>query len=204
MDETIIAAQSSVTDLIFIFHGYGTDKNDMHPLGELLNKAIPNAEIHIPNGLELCPEGYGRRWFPMNEEMDDWGEELQKATPAIMDYVDHVKNQHNFSYKNIIFTGFSQGAMISLTLGVHYDIKAVVSFSGALLSPEVYVRPASTKVLITHGSEDDVVPPQMVELSESILRAGGVSNIETFICQGVAHSISISQLERTVDFLKSL
>ena len=204
MDEIVIAAKNSVSSLIFLFHGYGADNSNLHSLGKCFSEAKPDAEIHIPNGMEFCSEGSGRMWFPLSGDMNHWGLELQKAAPEIMEYVDQVKDSRNLSYQDIIFSGFSQGAMISLTLGVYYNIKAVIGFSGVMLSPEVYLKPADTKVFITHGSQDDLLPSQLTRINENILKTAGIKHVEAFICPGIAHAIGMPQLERAIDFLKNL
>jgi phospholipase/carboxylesterase len=73
--------------------------------------------------------------------------------------------------------GFSQGTMMSLHVAPRRAeaVAGVVGFSGRLLGPElladeVVVRPP---VLLIHGDQDDVVPPQSLPEAAEGLQAAG-------------------------------
>ena len=205
MDESVINSKAETKNLIFIFHGYGSNKDDLYPIGERFSEVMPNAEIHLANGMEPC-EGLanGYRWFRMDsDDVLDWGNGLESNRKTIMDYVDSVRIDKNLEYKDIIFSGFSQGAMLSLSLGIFYGVKAVISFSGLLLGAEKYLRQSSTKVLLAHGSGDDVVPFYAMDLTKEALNKSGIA-VETAVSPGLGHAIDGYLLGRAVDFLKSL
>ena len=205
MDELIIPSKAEVKNLIFLFHGYGSNKENLQAIGESFAKALPTAEVHLANGIELCPETYdGYRWFSMiSDDVKDWEVEFEKNASRIMDYIDSVKNSKNLSYRDVILSGFSQGAMLSLSLGIRNNMKAVVVFSGLLLSPEVVLKNVDTKVLLAHGSSDSVIPVSAVDLTKKVLEQ---FNIDTTvaIAPGLDHAINQYLLDQAVDFLRSL
>lgn len=204
MDELVIPALKETQKLIFLFHGYGADKNNMQPIGERFAEVLPNAEVHIPNGVEFCTESHGFKWFSMNSDnLKDWESEFARNVPQITNYVDSVKSIKNLNYSDIIFSGFSQGAMLSLSLGIHYNVKAIIAFSGMILSPEKFLKHAETKVLLAHGANDSVIPVSAVDFTKSALRKFNVDT-KVAIAQGLDHAINGYLLDQAVDFLQNL
>ncbi|MBO7453891.1 MAG: dienelactone hydrolase family protein [Alphaproteobacteria bacterium] len=205
MDELIIPSKNETKNLIFLFHGYGSNKENLQIVGENFAKELPAAEIHLPNGIEFCPETYdGYKWFSMNSDtLSDWEFEFKKNVPQIMEYVDSIKNSKNLEYSDVIFSGFSQGAMLSLSLGIHYNVKAVIAFSGLILSPDKFLKNAETKVLLAHGSNDSVVPVSAVDFTKSALEKFNIST-KVAIAPGLDHAINGYLLDQAVDFLHNL
>jgi phospholipase/carboxylesterase len=204
MDEIVLAARSSVKKVVFLFHGYGADKNDLRPVGEQFSKVLPEAEIHLPNGIEKCDEGMGRQWFALDgEDVNLWKQAFVENFPKISSYVDTVIKERNLTYGDVVFSGFSQGAMLALSLGLKFKAKAVVAFSGLLLDSQVSVDCRDTKILLTHGEKDNVIPIEAMKLTEEALNGCGIS-VETAVNPNLAHGIDDYLLNRAIDFLKRL
>ncbi|MDR1982334.1 MAG: dienelactone hydrolase family protein [Holosporaceae bacterium] len=204
MDEIVLKAHSTLTRCVFIFHGYGADNNDLRPVGEEFAKALPGAEIHLPNGIESCDDGFGRQWFSLkNNDIKIWEQAFEKNTPPIVSHIEAVISQKNLEYKNVIFAGFSQGAMLSLSLGLKYEVEAVIAFSGLLLSPNECVHRKNTKILLTHGGEDTVIPISAMTLTQEALMGVGI-DVKTAISPKLSHGIDNYLLGQAIDFLKML
>ena len=205
MDELVIPSRAETKNLIFLFHGYGSNKENLQAVGEKFADALPTAEIHLANGIERCPEIYdGYRWFSMNSnEVKDWETEFRKSAPQIMNYIDSVKGSKNLSYKDIILSGFSQGAMLSLSLGIQNNVKAVIAFSGVLLSPKIPFENIGTKVLLAHGTNDSVIHVSAVDLTKQALEKLNMCT-KVAIAPGLDHAINEYLLDQAVDFLRGL
>ena len=204
MDEIVLAARSSVKKVIFLFHGYGADKNDLCPIGERFSEIFPDAEIHLPNGIEECNGGIGRQWFALDgNDVNLWKQAFVGSLPKISSYVDTIIEERDLTYEDVIFSGFSQGAMLSLSLGLKYKAKAVVAFSGLLLDPEICANYCSTKILLTHGGEDNIIPMDVMKLTIETLKGCGIS-VEIAVNPNLAHGIDGYLLNRAIDFLKRL
>ncbi len=204
MNETVIPARKETKNIIFLFHGYGSDKDDLYPIGKTFANTISTLEVHIPNGLEICPEAGNYRWFPLEgNDVNLWGKELAQSEREIMNYINDIIKQRSLKYEDIILSGFSQGAMLSLSLGIFYNVKAVISFSGLLLNPEKYLRRANTKIFLSHGKNDQVIPIDALNLTRTALEN---TSIETSfaISENAGHGIDDYLLTQAVDFLKSL
>ena len=204
MDEVVLKSKSETRQLIFIFHGYGSNKDDLVSVGEAFATVRPEAEIHLPNGFEKCDDSLGYRWFPLvGEDIKHWEKAFEEKADKIISYIDGVIAEKNLSYKNVILAGFSQGAMLSLSLGLMLDVQAVIAFSGLMLNPAICARKKNTKVLLAHGVQDDVIPISAMHWTENALKNSGIE-VRTAVSANLAHGIDDYILARAVDFLKSL
>jgi phospholipase/carboxylesterase len=204
MDEIVLAAKSKAEKLIFVFHGYGADKTNLRSIGEEFANVLPNAEVRLPNGIEPCDEGFGRQWFALKgDDITAWKKAFLKNESKIISYVDSVIVEKNLRYKDVIFAGFSQGAMLSISLALKLEAKAAVAFSGLLLNPELCENYRDSKIFLAHGEADDVVPFEAMGLTKKAFDAAGIS-CETAASPNLGHSIDDYLLSRAVDFLKKL
>ncbi|MCR5224646.1 MAG: dienelactone hydrolase family protein, partial [Alphaproteobacteria bacterium] len=175
MDEVVLKAQSAVRQLVFIFHGYGSNKDDLVSVGEAFSEASPSSEVHLPNGIEKCKESFGYQWFPLiGEDIKNWEKAFEEKANELISYMDTVIAEKNLDFKNVVLAGFSQGAMLSLSLGLRLGVKGVIAFSGLLLSPAISLSKKNTKVLLTHGIQDDVIPISAMHLTENALKNSGI------------------------------
>ena len=204
MDELIIPSKKETKNLIFVFHGYGSDKDNLQIVGEKFAEELPTAEIHLANGLEPCAESCGFKWFSMDSDnLEDWESAFSKNVPQIMKYIDSAKDAKNLDYRDIILAGFSQGAMLSLSLGIYHNVKAVIAFSGMILAPDKFLKKAETKVLLAHGSSDSVIPVSAVDFTKSALEKFNIDT-QVAIATGLDHAINQYLLDKAIDFLHGL
>lgn len=190
--------------IMFLFHGYGRNKESFNSIGRELLRARPDIEIHIPDGVAPCAEGSGREWFEFNgENVSIWEEDYLKTSGEISAYVNEVLESKQLTYENTIFAGFSQGAMVSLGLGLKLGVAGVIAFSGLLLDAKSCIGKTHTKVLLLHGAADEVIPVEAMKLTERVLTNAGVP-VKSEIDAMLKHEIDRKVLSRAVDFLKSL
>ena len=204
MDEYVVHAEEAARQVLFLFHGYGSDNRNLEPVGRILADAVPGMEVRLPRGIEPCEEGFGRQWFSLpDRDLDAWYDNFLKSAPIIMSYIDKVLADKNMTYADAIIAGFSQGGMISLSLGMKYAMKGIISFSGYLMSEKDIRSDIDTKVLLCHGGEDTVVPLQLLDLTENQLKSAGIS-VSKQISPSLGHAIDKFLLESAVDFLRQL
>ncbi|MDR1910506.1 MAG: hypothetical protein LBQ26_01530, partial [Holosporales bacterium] len=67
--------------LVIVLHGYGADAENLWPIGHEISQALPEAEIHIPNGFDPCEGSVGgRQWFAMgNWTLPEWRTQLAQT-----------------------------------------------------------------------------------------------------------------------------
>lgn len=204
MSEIVIKSKEPTKKIIFIFHGYGANENDFTPIAKIFQEALPDTEIRIPRGFFPCDAGSGYQWFSLDgDEISVWEQAFVEKEALITKYIEDILKEKNLSFKETILTGFSQGAMLSLNIGLKNEALGVVAFSGLLLDPQACLKKTPTKVLLTHGERDDVIPISAMYLTENALKVSGI-NTKFVTSPNLSHGIDDIVLTRTVDFLKSL
>lgn len=205
MNEIVLAsAVKPAKWILFLFHGYGKNKENFNPIGRELVHSRSDIEVHIPDGVAPCAEGSGREWFEFNgENVSIWEDDYLKTSGEIKTYIDEVLKSKQLTYENAIFAGFSQGAMVSLGLGLKLGVAGVVALSGLLLDAKSCIGKTHTKVLLLHGAADDVIPVEAMKLTERVLTNAGVP-VKSEIYPTLKHEIDRKVLSKAADFLKSL
>ncbi len=204
LNEIVINSRGSTNKIIFVFHGYGANKEDLIPIAENFSDNIEDAEIHLADGIQECYDGFGFQWFSLSEnDLDAWKNEYYKIEETLESYINDTINKKGLTYKDVALTGFSQGGMISLMLGLKLKVSAVISFSGLLIDSNIDINQNHTKILMTHGKLDTVVPIYAMHYAENYLKNHGL-DIQTIVSEKTMHGIDDKMLKGAVNFLQSL
>ncbi len=179
LDTVIIKPEDSkeINNAIILLHGYGGDGKDISMLSLNWKRHLPNTIFICPNGHEQCsinPSGF--QWFDLTKEDQDYIlEESIKAENKLYQFIDEIKNEFSLTNNKICLSGFSQGCMMSLNLGLTTNEKfnCVVGFSGKIIDQKNLKlrKKSSTDTLLIHGDSDQVVPPDfMLEAKDFLIR----------------------------------
>ena len=126
-----------IGNAIILLHGYGGDGKDISMLSLNWKRHLPNTIFICPNGPEKCsinPSGY--QWFDLTQENSKYIlEESKKSEEKLKEFIDQIKKEYNLLNKNICLSGFSQGCMMSINLGLTSDEEytCIVGFSGKII-----------------------------------------------------------------------
>ncbi len=194
--------------LMIFLHGYGADGKDLLGLADPLGEHLNDTAFVAPNAPHPCtgnPMGY--QWFPIpwidgsSEEAAETG--LLKASLLLNTWLDETMLAEGVTAANTILFGFSQGTMMALQVAPRRADKfaGVVGFSGRLLAPEKLENETLSKppVLLVHGDQDDVVPPQSLpDAADALTKAG--FEVFTHISLGTGHGIAPDGLGVTSQF----
>ena len=203
------AKSGQADNLVIFLHGYGADGNDLIGLADPLADHLPNTIFMSPNAPEPCkgnPMGF--QWFPI-PWMDGSSEEVarqsqEKSADLINAYIDSAMNAEGVSSARTILVGFSQGTMMSLHVGPRRaeELGGIVGFSGRLLEPERLEGDTKSKppILLIHGDQDQVVPPESLPLAADALTKAGFE-VYTHISKGTAHGIAQDGLGVALQFI---
>ena len=179
LDSTIIKPEDNeeVKNAIILLHGYGGDGKDISMLSLNWKRHLPNTIFICPNGHEQCPiNPSGFQWFDLTREDPKYIlEETLKAEKKLNQFIDEVKREFNLENSKICLSGFSQGCMMSINIGLTSNQKfnCIVGFSGKIIDTEnLRVRKkVSTNTLLIHGDADQVVSPNfMLEAKDFFIR----------------------------------
>jgi phospholipase/carboxylesterase len=191
--------------LIVLLHGIGADGNDLISLAPYYQSVLPEAYVVSPNApfpFDMAPFGY--MWFSIgNLRLDTRMDGVRAAAPMLNAFLDAELARHRLSDADLLLVGFSQGAMMTLHVGLRRDRApaGIISHSGMLVADarfavEIKVRPP---VLLTHGTADDVLPPACLPAAEAALKAVGVP-VEAHLIPGLGHGIDETTLRFALAF----
>jgi len=198
LDSTVLKPEDNIEikNAIILLHGYGGDGKDISMLSLNWKKHLPNTVFICPNGHEQCPiNPTGFQWFDLTKDDPDYIlEQSIKAEKILLQFIDEIKNEFNLENNNICLSGFSQGCMMSINLGLisNQEYSCVVGFSGKIINQkDLKVRKKiSTSTLLIHGDADQVVQPNfMLEAKDFFIR--NKIEIETHLIKNCDHNIPI-------------
>jgi len=208
LDSTIIKPEEDkeIKNAIILLHGYGGDGKDISMLSLNWKRHLPNTIFICPNGHEQCqinPTGY--QWFDLTKEDPDYIlEQSIKAEKKLVQFIDEVKNEYKLKNDKICLSGFSQGCMMSINLGLTSDQKfsCVVGFSGKIINQEdlKFRKKNSTNVLLIHGDSDQVVSPNfLLEAKDFFIRNN--IEIQTYLIKNCDHHIPIEASSIALNYI---
>ena len=139
LDSEIIRPQndSEIKNAIILLHGYGGDGKDISMLSLNWKRHLPNTIFICPNGHERCsinPSGF--QWFDLTKDDPSYIlEQSIKAEKKLCQFIDEIKEEFNLENNTICLSGFSQGCMMSINVGLTSNEKynCIVGFSGKII-----------------------------------------------------------------------
>ena len=131
---------------------------------------------------------------------------MARAVEDLNAFLDTVMAEEDVAPAQTILLGFSQGTMMSLHVAPRraQAVAGVVGFSGRLMGPEaladeVVVRPP---VLLIHGDQDEVVPPQSLPQAAEALQKAGWDEVYAHVMKGTGHGIAPDGLSVALAFMR--
>ena len=198
----------SITSAIILLHGYGGDGKDISMLTLNWKRFLPNTIFLCPDGHERCsinPSGY--QWFDLtNDDPNYILEESKKSEKKINEFIKEVKKNYNLKNSQICLSGFSQGCMMSINLGLttNENYNCVVGFSGKIIDKKDLLKrkTSSTKMLLIHGDMDAVVPSNnLLEAKDFMIRNN--IQVETKLIKDCDHHIPIEASSLALNYIKN-
>ena len=195
-----------INSAIILLHGYGGDGKDISMLSLNWKRYLPNTIFLCPDGHEVCPiNPSGYQWFDLTKEDPKYIiKESLKAEKKLNEFLKEVKNKYNLKNDKICLSGFSQGCMMSINLGLTADkeYNCVVGFSGKIIDQDDLKsrKKVSTNTLLIHGDADQVVSPNyMLEAKDFLIRNN--VEIETHLIKNCDHHIPIEASSLALNYI---
>ena len=208
LNTTIIKTEPSaeIENAIILLHGYGGDGKDISVLTLNWKKHLPNTVFICPDGPERCPiNPSGFQWFDLTKDDPKYIlQESIKAEKKLNQFIDEVKDEFNLENKKICLSGFSQGCMMSINVGLtsNQEYNCIVGFSGKIIDQEDLRmrKKVSTNTLLIHGDSDQVVSPNfLLEAKDFFIRNN--INIETHLIKNCDHHIPIEASSIALNYI---
>mgnify|MGYP001389717219 FL=1 len=208
LDAIIIKPENNaeIKNAIILLHGYGGDGKDISMLSFNWKRHLPNTVFICPNGHEICsinPMGF--QWFDLTRDDDDYVlKQSIKAEIKLIEFIDEVKKEFELENKQICLSGFSQGCMMSINLGLisNQEFSCIVGFSGKIINERDLKsrKKVSTSTLLIHGDSDQVVHANyMLEAKDFLIRNN--VEVETHLIKNCDHNIPIEASSIALNYI---
>ncbi len=195
----LVPASGKADQLVVFLHGYGADGNDLIEIGKQWQPWLPNTAFIAPHAPEPCGMApMGRQWFDLTfRTPNERWVGVNHAAPSLNAFLDAELQRYNLQASRLALVGFSQGTMMALHVGLRRTVApaAIVGYSGTVVfdekaGPEHLGSEFRSKppVLLIHGDQDEVIPPQALMLSTQLLSSFEVP-VQWHLSQGIGHGI---------------
>ena len=198
---------NKINNAVILFHGYGGDGKDISTITYNWKRFLPNTVFLCPDGHEKCeinPTGF--QWFDLSKNDSKYIlEQSLIAESKVHKFISEVKDLYKLSNSKICLSGFSQGCMMSINIGLtsNEDFNCVVGFSGKIIDKDNLSKRTSskTKTLLLHGELDTVVPASnLLDAKDFFLR--NKIQVETHLISGCDHHIPIKASSIALNYIK--
>ena len=207
LNTKIIKPENNIKNAIILLHGYGGDGNDISAVTLNWKRFLPETIFFCPDGIENCPINPGGfQWFDLDKDDPVYIlEESIKAEEKLNIFINEISSEYNLDNSKICISGFSQGCMMSINLGLtaKENFNCIVGFSGKIIDKENISKriKSKTKMLLIHGDQDVVVPPShLLEAKDFLMR--NKINVETKMIKNCGHNIPIEASSIALNYIK--
>jgi phospholipase/carboxylesterase len=185
-----IPAISDPVGAIVALHGWGANAEDLANLAPAFN---------VPNYLMLFPEAPfdrpnvqgGKMWYDFQ---DITSTQLQVSKALLKSYLESLTEMGI----PIFLLGFSQGAAMTLDVGLEFNLAGLICLSG-YLHPTITKTASTSPILIIHGNQDPVVPIIAAQSAKATLTKMGAK--VTYAEFAMGHEINGSAIATVRTFI---
>ena len=209
MDLDFLIRRSKNTDKkagsIFMFHGYGSNKEDLFSLEQYLPKSHTIISLEAP--LKLPFGGFS--WFDIDysdvieNNLDKRYKEINDSIESLLFNIDKHIQSENLNENDVSILGFSQGGSICWKLGLDFSnrfrrIMPLSSFIHPSYLNEDLNYYKDLEIYSSHGTLDEVIP---ISLVENYIESLAKNNNLVFDKFDVGHTISEMNLIKLVKWI---
>jgi phospholipase/carboxylesterase len=197
------------TPVLFMFHGYGSDENDLFSFATELQEDLFIISVRAPYPMQP----YGNAWYAIYFDENQGGKfsddkQAIESRDKIMNFIDEAISAYNLDKNNVTLLGFSQGTILSYAVALSYPkkIKNVIALSGyinqGVLVDNYKANDFSTlNLYCSHGSLDQVIPIDWARKAPIILSELGIeSSLNEF---PVGHGVTPQNFYQFKEWLSS-
>jgi len=198
--------KAEIKNAIVLLHGYGGDGKDISMLSLNWKRHMPNTVFICPNGHETCPiNPSGYQWFDLTKDDPEYIlEQSINAENKIQKFINEIKQEFNLTNDRICLSGFSQGCMMSINVGLTSEEKfsCIVGFSGKIIDHDNLKNRIknSTDTLLIHGETDQIVPStHLLEAKDFLIRNN--VDVQTLLIKNCDHHIPIEASSTALNYI---
>ncbi len=193
---------------IIALHGWGASAHDLFGLAPYLHGGqalvvCPQGPVRFQTGPGT--EGYG--WFPITGGGSLDPAEFTKGRLLLRDFVERIFEIFPVDRRKVVVMGFSQGGVMAYDLALRDPLSfaGLVAMSAWLpndLANQIEVKDehAALPVIVTHGTNDPMIPVERARASRDRLIGMGIS--PTYREYEMQHEIHQDALRDIVDWIE--
>tara|TARA_B100000963_G_scaffold351816_1_gene364022 strand:- start:1492 stop:2148 length:657 start_codon:yes stop_codon:yes gene_type:complete len=197
---------AEIKNAIILLHGYGGDGKDISMLSLNWKRHMPNTIFICPDGHEPCPiNPTGYQWFDLTKEDPNYIlDQSIRAENVLKKFIGEIKSEFKLSNNQICLSGFSQGCMMSLNVGLTSVEKfsCIVGFSGKIINKRDLESRIQNKTdtLLIHGEADQIVSStHLLEAKDFLIRND--IKVDTLLIKDCDHHIPIQASSTALNFI---
>lgn len=199
--------QTQKPPLLILLHGVGSNEQDLF---RIANELPDNFLVISARAPFTISEGR-YKWFEVDFSSSVPRinpEQAEKSRLIILNFINQLKEKHSFNEDEIYLGGFSQGAIMSFSVGLTRPdkVKGVIALSGRVLSdikPKIAEQNKlkDLKVLVIHGTKDEVLSINYARQSKHLLDSLHIQN--TYFELNMGHTITSEVIELLNKWIKT-
>lgn len=167
--------------VMILLHGLGSNEQDLFSFANQLPDQYLVVSVRAPYTLSEGSYAWYNVDFSTGKPVIDANQE-EKSRNLIIQFITELKKDFSFDEKQVFICGFSQGAIMSYSIGLTKPdlVKGIIILSGRLLE-EVKPLIASKEklgqlnVFISHGTNDQVLGIQYAREGAAYLKTLNIS-----------------------------
>jgi phospholipase/carboxylesterase len=162
---------------LVLFHGRGTDENDLYPLLDALDPKRRLLGV-TPRGPLVLPPG-GAHWYVLGELGFPPPDTFLPSYRQASAFLDELATETEISQERVVLGGFSQGAMMAYALGLGADrprpagIIALSGFVPEVEGLELDLKRLLPPIAIGHGTYDPIIGVEWGRRAKELLEGAG-------------------------------
>lgn len=192
--------------LLLLLHGVGSNEEDLFSLTNYLPESLLIVSVRGPLTLGSKSFGWYEVLFTTGQPKINLEQEGE-SRKLLLQFLDYLKLNYKFDESNVWIGGFSQGAIMSYSIGLLHSekVKGIIALSGRLLEEnkaqvKVSEKVLSKKVFISHGTNDRVLSVDYARSVKGFLESIGVNPHYQEYEEG--HSINREMLKDLIQWLE--
>ncbi|MFD1095767.1 alpha/beta hydrolase [Salegentibacter chungangensis] len=192
--------------LLIMFHGYGSDENDLFSFAGELPDELFVISVKAPYPMQP----FGNAWYAIHWDNTDGkfsdDDQAIESRDKIADFIDEAIENYPVDPANVTLFGFSQGTILSYAVALSYPekVKNVVALSGYVnkgILKENYEKNdfSHLSFYCSHGSADQVIPVEWARQTKPFLDSLNIEN--TYSEFPVGHGVAPQNFFELKDWL---
>lgn len=192
---------------LFLFHGYGSDEEDLFSFAPELPKNLFIISARAP----LALQPFGNCWYTINfgASHGKWSDTQQaiESRERIVRFINEAVSAYDLDEQNVNLLGFSQGTVLCYAVALSYPemIKSVVALSG-YINEDILVEDykqkdhSNLRIYASHGQVDQVIPPEWAQRTPPFLNQLKVEHVYEEFPSG--HGVSMQNFNSFKNWLE--